>query len=237
MTNQDNTLQISNVSPETAKSIQEVAKASSKALDVMNAFGKWVGKAIDDLPENLVGVMGGNWLREYRIQKIDQLTRRTTQILKDRDSKYEPRKANPSFLVSIFNSACDDNRTEIQEIWARLIANALDGSRPNIRKSFIIIVNELDEYDALILQELSKSPNIRDNLIYERQYINGKNYYHISRDIGLTIDQWEVSMDQLNALGLLEVRSQSHVTTGMDYIPYYTKLSALGREFINACRI
>ena len=227
----------SKFSPETAKAIQEVAKTSQKALDVMDAFGRWVGKAIDYVPVNLVGVMGGDWLREFRIRRIDELTRRTTEILKERRSKCDPREANPVFLVSIFNSACDDNRSEIQEIWARLIANALDGNRPNIRKSFILIVNQLDTYDALILQKLSSEINPSGQIIIEKSKSVSNEYYHMANELRLSKDQWDVSIDQLFSLGILAVKRDHIYDNDTRTMSWYTQLSALGREFINACKL
>jgi hypothetical protein len=221
---------------EVAKAAQEAAKTTNKLVHVIEALGHWVGEAISDLPSNLVGVVGADWLREHRIRQIDKLRRRTEEIIKERGKKYAPREPNPSFLVPIFNSACDDSRIEIQELWARLIASAIDGNRPNIRKSFISIINQMDEFDAIILQRLSKVINLSAQIVIEKQKTSNSQYYSMAEELNMTKDQWEISMDQLSALGIIAIK-RDHIKLPEGGLAYYTQLSALGREFINACKI
>ncbi|MEJ0010612.1 MAG: Abi-alpha family protein [Alphaproteobacteria bacterium] len=72
--------------------------------------------------------------------------------------------------IPLMRAAYDESRPELQEIWARLIAAAMDPQRaPRVRISFIETVKRMDPLDALVLQKLAQqqgnlSPNARDFL-------------------------------------------------------------------------
>ena len=77
---------------------------------------------------------------------------------------------SPSLAIPLLRAAADESREQIQEIWARIIAAAMDPKRSDrVRQSFIATVSRLDPLDALVLKNLYEvtgnlSPNPRDFL-------------------------------------------------------------------------
>ena len=105
-----------------------------------------LGKPLADL----VGIVGADWLHEFRERNRDRLARRTEEILRERDVK--ERCGDVAQMVPLIGAAQDDDREEIQELWARLLASALDPSRRmRVRKSFVDTLKGFDPIDALVL--------------------------------------------------------------------------------------
>src|ERR1700730_14559520 len=88
-----------------------------------------IRQALGTIPEDLLGLAGGDWLREKREQNRDRLKRRTKEILKSRGVTPDQETAAPLLLEEISKAAEYEQRPEIQEIWARLLAAAIDKTR------------------------------------------------------------------------------------------------------------
>jgi hypothetical protein len=54
--------------PATAKAVEESAKASGQAIELARDAGRYFDRVFGDLPVNVVGVFGADWLREVRIR-------------------------------------------------------------------------------------------------------------------------------------------------------------------------
>ncbi|MEH2485180.1 Abi-alpha family protein [Bradyrhizobium sp. AZCC 2230] len=87
------------------------------------------------------------------------------------------------------------NRTELKDIWRRLLANAFDPVRSKwIRASFIEIAKKLDPLDALVLEKLQDGadgqlkPSSRD---------------YVSTALGVPSVEVMLSFENLKALGLI----------------------------------
>ena len=78
-----------------------------------------------DLPADLVGVAGGAWLHEIHARLRDKLRRRTEQILRERDVQ-DVIELSPNMAVALIAGAQEEGREELMELWARLLANAMD---------------------------------------------------------------------------------------------------------------
>ena len=109
----------------------------------------------------------GDWLGQVRIRNFARLNDRTEEILRFRGVA-ETAAVSPSLAVPLLRAAADENREE--ELWARMIATAMDPNRSNrVRRSFIETVARFDPLDAMILLKLYEtpgtlSPNPRDFL-------------------------------------------------------------------------
>jgi hypothetical protein len=152
---------------ETAKAVQEVAKVGGKAIDATRELGVFVAKVLGTVPEDTVGILGGDLLHNARIRIASKFAKRTNEILLARGVE-RPEPVSPSVAVPLLQAAQDEDRPELQELWARLLANAMDPAKSNsVRLEFIEALKRFHPRDAVILQKMGEqsgqfSPNTRD---------------------------------------------------------------------------
>jgi len=158
----------------------EQAKLGQEALKVLQGIGSLVGKALESVPEDVVGYLGGDWLRIRRAENIAKMMKRA----KERLEAWGVKDAEPASLtiaLPILRGAADESREEIQDLWARLLAAAMDPSRTkHVRQRFADVVHQMDPPDALLLA----SPSLRDRAggIQQPDRNAVAEELHISRD-------------------------------------------------------
>jgi hypothetical protein len=204
-----------------ARAVEETAKATGKALDIVHDTGGYLAKVVSNVPGDLVGVLGGAWLHEVHIRLRDRLRRRTEQILRDRDVQ-EFIELSPNLAEALIAGAQEEGREELAELWARLLANAVDPKLNSVRQSFIDAVKTMDPPDALVLLYLYENDIVSTQV--GQGSADNKTIFteNLGRELGVTGDFVIVSLENLNSLGFF---------TGTR--PYYT--SPKLREFMKAC--
>jgi len=53
-----------------AKAAEETAKTAGKGLDIIHDTGGYLTRVLADVPTDLLGVSGGDWLHEVRIRTV-----------------------------------------------------------------------------------------------------------------------------------------------------------------------
>lgn len=176
---------------EPAKATQEVAKFGAKALEVIHDAGRYVAKVLGSVPEDAVGLMGGDWLRFKRAENILRLSKRTDEILASRKVG-ETREVPPKFAGPLFTAAADDNHDELRELWARLLASAMDPNRSgSMRQSFVDALKGMDPMDARVFAAVQD--------VLPR---SGETRNFVSHALNVSIDEVQVSFENLERLGL-----------------------------------
>ena len=196
-----------------AKAAEESAKTVGKGLEIVHDTGGY-------LRGDLVGVAGGAWLHEIHARLRDKLRRRTEQILRERDVQ-DVIELSPNMVVALIGGAQEEGREELMELWARLLANAMDPNLNSVRQSFIEAVKNMDRMDAIVLRYIHE----KNILFIERGSADPKTNQRtgiedISIAIGGRSDEVEVSVRHLRDLGFFDG----------EYYP-----NALNREFMRAC--
>ena len=142
---------------------------SGELLGALISTGK---EALGSVPADLVAIAGGDWLHHIRIRNASRLEVRTREILKERGKDDKVEEVSPAFLLPLIQSAADESREELLELWARLLASAADPQkRTTIRKSFITTLQQFDPIDAPIFEKLWEmqntggAPNKRDYIV------------------------------------------------------------------------
>jgi len=144
---------------EAAKAAQEIAKASSNAIDAAREAAQFFNRVLGNPIADAVGMTVGDPLRFVRILSIDWYSRKVEEILKTRGSK-KLAGAPPRLAIEILDAAQDETRDELRELWARLIANAMDETTcKTVRIEFVSILKQLNPLDALVLQKLAAHAN------------------------------------------------------------------------------
>jgi hypothetical protein len=129
------------------KAIEETAKATSNAVDLIREGGRAISPAIG----NVYGLLIGDKVAAARERRLDEITRKTRKILHDRGVK-EQQELPEDIAIPLLEAAQSEPREELQEVWARLLANAMDPARAgNIRPEFIETVRQLQPIDVKIL--------------------------------------------------------------------------------------
>ncbi len=139
------------IDPATAGAAGEAAKAAGKAIDLASKFGSFLGRILGTIPEDAVGLVVGDPLHHVRLRNCAKLEQRTEEILRER-KVFDPISVSPSVAIPLLEAAKNESREELQELWARLLAAAMDPSRNDrVRQSFIDTLKRLDPVDALML--------------------------------------------------------------------------------------
>lgn len=187
------------------KAIEETAKATGKALDLV----KDAAPAIADI----YGIVIGDRIQAARHRRLDEMTRKTRKILKDRDLA-ETAEVAEQIAIPLLEAAQGEPREEMQELWARLLANAMDPKRrDDVRPIFIATLKDFHPTDAIVLSVLNKhwpTDRVTANTVAE---------FADMRPPAV-----KVSLSQLASLRCLDEGGNTYAMTDF------------GREFLLACQ-
>ena len=136
-----------------ARAVEETAKATGKAIDAARDAGGYLSQVFGDLPTNAVGFFGADWLHERRVRNLDAMKRRTAEILREREVE-RLIELSPNQATELLLAAQDWSREELAELWARLLANAMDPNLNSVPHSFIEAVKKMDPIDAVVLKSI-----------------------------------------------------------------------------------
>jgi Abortive infection alpha len=168
----------------------EQAKAVQEALKTLQGIGGFLKQTFGTVPEDLVGLLGGDWLKARRLENFAHIAQKAQEQLKARhvDAPEPPRL---SILLPLIVAAADEEDDELQDIWARLLAAAADPARAGlVRLAFVGIVKNMDPSDTLVFRELSMPAVQPANIVA-----------HITSKFGMTPDDVIVSCLNLEELG------------------------------------
>jgi hypothetical protein len=215
------------IDPETtravAKAAEETANTTGKALDIVHDTGSYLRDVIGEVPADLVGVLGGAWLHERHIRLRDRLRRRTEQILRERDVQ-EAIELSPNMAAALIAGAQDESQEELAELFARLLANAMDPSLNNVRHSFIDAVKNMDPPDAKLLEFLYRKKYSDVTRAAGTSSLGPITHIKIiASAMGVREDVVEASLRHLEALSFVDELNQTW------------RVNAVCREFLRAC--
>ena len=198
----------------------EQAKLSQEIVKAFRDLGSFFGRALGSTPEDLVGYYGGDRLRIRRAENIVKMMYEAQARLAVMGIE-ETKPATLSIALPILEGAADEDREELVDLWARLLASAMDATKNNVRYSFISSIRKMDPLDAVIVRHIHE----KNILFIERGSADPKTNQRtgiedISIAIGRRSDEVEVSVRHLRDLGFFDG----------EYYP-----NALNREFMRAC--
>ena len=166
----------------------------------------------------------GNWLGEARTKNRDALRHRTEDILRERKVGGIA-ELSPNIAAQILTLGQDESRPALIELWARLLANAIDPSRNNARLSFIETVRQMDPEDAVLIRRMVHKGYEAVHEQDEPVAFNEVAVPLLASELGLAEDAVIVSLEHLEDLGILADDSSDSVW----------RTTSFGREFFRAC--
>jgi hypothetical protein len=179
----------------TARAIEESAKALGKGIDLVGGLGAYLARALGGVPESLVGLLIGDWLVHQRVRNWQKLNARTKEILEGRAVKEPYAEVSPAIAVPLIEAAINEDREELADLWAKLLAAALDPRRKNtVRQNIIETLKQLEPLDALILE-----------VVFDQQgaawTLSGRDY--LAKRFGIQQEEVLVSFENLRRLGCI----------------------------------
>ena len=200
------------ITDEQAKAAQELAKLGGKAADVLLSAGGFLREILGDVPKNLVGILGGDWLANRRADNLAQAVEKAREKLRERGID-RPEAARLPLVMPLLQAAAEESDPILQEIWAALLAAAMDTRRRDrVRGGFTEVVKQMDPLDVLAFRDLSIHRLSGSHDIAERL-----------KRLGMRPDQGVIVTDKLLQLGV--ARSP---------IAGVIEVSPLGRELLLA---
>lgn len=134
-------------------SVSAVAHLGQDVLRAVASLAKIFGK----VPEDLVGVIGGDTLHHHRLRNLATLAAKTDAYLQLID---QARRSEVSLSVAIplIAAAVDESRRELQDLWAALLANAQLDDGVRVRTIYFDILKGMEPIDAKVLELVSDTP-------------------------------------------------------------------------------
>lgn len=182
---------------EVAKAAGEFAKAGGKVVDVSAGFGNWLSKTIGTIPEDLLGIAGGDWLHEQRKRNLFSLQAKTAEIRK-RINAGPPQEPSVSVVLPLLKAASDEARPELQALWAGLLTATLqhDGGQ-RVRRAYFDTLTQMEPLDAVLFDAIMRSKKDKQGGRIDANLVGGK--------AGIHGDERTVSIIALEKLGLIIV--------------------------------
>lgn len=190
------------------------AKAIEEALKTLQGVGGFLRETLGTVPSDIVGLLGGDYLKVRRAENLARIIEKARKRLEQGGTK-DTEPPPLSLALPIFEAAADEDRDELQEIWAGLLAATADPKRArSFRNKFIDIAKKLDPVDAGMLKEISAA----GGQVTQAARGNAKSH------LGIGDDEVSVSIKNLLDLELLGQPSGTIL------------LFPLGKEFLRALR-
>jgi Abortive infection alpha len=135
----------------------EQAKLGQEFIKAVSGLGGWFADILGDTPKDLVGYLIGDRVKVKRVERLAALWQSTCERLQDRGTDPEP--PSLKYAIPILEAAADEENEELQDLWSRLLAAAMDPNRRDaMRQSLIASVKQMDPIDVLVLKAVHNHP-------------------------------------------------------------------------------
>jgi hypothetical protein len=241
---------------ESAKAVQEVAKTTRAGIEASERLGGFVSMIINEPLENVVGILTDR-LRFMRAERQLRLVDRWREIVKERKIEGPLRIVTPKVALPIIESASLEENDELQDLWANLLASAVDPQFEGlIRAAYIDIIKQLEVVDVHILNVVYESykqwleERLREKIV-DDYYFSPLNHavgkIDITERLGISFAAYENSVDNLMRVRCLasyvadetidtEVNTvPNYAAVTVDYRYEFVCITLLGVSFVEAC--
>ncbi|MBS9777318.1 MAG: DUF4393 domain-containing protein [Gammaproteobacteria bacterium] len=139
---------------ETAKAVQEVAKATTKSLETSEKIGGFLAKVLGEPIEMAAGILGDK-LKFMRWERQIRFMDRVNEVNCKRGIEGKEVPVPPKLVIPIIENASLEEDDLLQDLWVNLISSAQgEESSHEVRTAFIDIIKQLESIDVLILDSI-----------------------------------------------------------------------------------
>lgn len=143
---------------ETAKAVQEVAKAAGKAIDASQKFGGFISRFVAGPIEQGIGIFEDK-LKYMRWERQLRLMQRADLLLREVGLSQPTRCIPLKLAIPLLEAASLEDDDNLQDLWARLLVNAANGeSQVTLQRAYISVLEQLTPMEAAILQKMYALP-------------------------------------------------------------------------------
>ncbi len=244
---------------ESAKAVQEMAKATGQTTKVIERVGRFFSTVMGESIDTTCGMLADT-LKFKRWKRQISLIEKTERIINDKNLEKDFHPIPPKLVLPIFHNASIEDDEYLHNIYAKLLASVLDPKKKVRRVAFVEILRQLESIDVKIIQAIyeiatRKSKKYHSKYQGESWYSNALPLHHarvtrveILRIVNCSEGIYMVAIDNLFRLRLadayieedvIDIDSESGYEThdvvtahgGYDSL----NLTALGIQFVEIC--
>lgn len=221
---------------EAAKAVQETAKTARSGIEATQALGRFVSRITTEPLETVMGILNDK-LQFVRWERKLRLAERGREILDQRGIQGPLRPIPYKLALPIIENASLEDNDELQDLWANLLASAVDPQFEGpIRTAYVDIIKQLEVVDVHILNEAYESYKNWLEGMLRKETVPSNRYYlpsgnSIKKDViierlAISPYVYENSIDNLVRVRCLGL-----------YLAYNGTLfiTSLGVSFVEAC--
>lgn len=140
------------VTDEQAKALTAGSTFGTTVVTELSNLARYMGWVLGTTPKDIVGLIIGTPLNAVHTLIAGILNQKVQTILERRKVQVT-QAVSPSLGLPLLRAAYDESRPELQDMWAALIAAAMDPERSGrVRLSFVEALKRFDPLDALVLK-------------------------------------------------------------------------------------
>lgn len=215
-------------------------------IELAKEMAKQITKPVQDFISAVLGKPAnelGDWVTDgIRGKRFETQLKIFTKSKKLLDNAgVSPKAVNIKLLVPLLDGGSLEDQDEIVDMWAHLLANASISTE--IRSSYVAILKELEPVEAKIMQyiyvEFIKKHG--QNFVPSNEYAGSMDGEVIKRVFGLSVQEFEQSIDNLYRVRLLAPTATrlEFITDKETPLAHYSKnklgVTYLGYYFARAC--
>ncbi|HMH43603.1 MAG TPA: Abi-alpha family protein [Pyrinomonadaceae bacterium] len=239
-----------------AKAVQETVKTVRTGIEATQQLGRFVSRITTEPLETVMGILNDK-LQFMRWERKLRLAQRGREIIDKRGIEGPLRPIPYKLALPIIENASLEDNDELQDLWANLLASAVD---PNfdgvIRTAYIDIIRQLEVIDVHVLNVVHKAygkwldERKREQIIdgyYFSPIRNPVSKVDITEQLGITFAVYENAVDNLMRVRCLasyvadetiqteffDMPREEAVT--IDHRYEFVCITSLGVSFVEAC--
>ena len=201
---------------ESAKAVQEVAKATGQAIKTVDRLGQFFSLVMSESIDATCGMIADT-LKYKRWERQIKLVEKSEALIRKKNLTSKTIPIPPKLALPILQHASLENDDFLHDLYAKLLVTAIDPEIQTRRTAYADIISQLEPLDVRILQEMhleyegvvssiSKRPWF-SKLYTDKQKTYPPNRAKISgisliKSLGVSESEYWTSIDNLKRLGL-----------------------------------